>query len=55
LRFTEPALRQFYLTEVLLHEVGHHVMRDGAQRNRQAEERFANWFARNHAQRREMT
>jgi len=50
LRFTESALRQFYLTEVLLHEVAHHVMRDGPQKNRRAEERFADWFAHNRAQ-----
>jgi hypothetical protein len=43
--FDEGALRQFYLRDVLMHEIGHHV---DVQRNRSRRERevFAEWFAR---------
>jgi hypothetical protein len=42
LRFDESSLRLFYLYDVLLHEVGHHV-----DRTRQSDdaERYAHWFA----------
>ena len=42
LTFDQSSLRQFYLYDVLLHEVGHHVDRDGRADNA---ERYANWFA----------
>jgi hypothetical protein len=42
LTFDESSLRQFYLYDVLLHEVGHHVDRDDKADNA---ERFAHWFA----------
>jgi hypothetical protein len=42
LTFDQSSLRQFYLYDVLLHEVGHHVDRDGRADNA---ERYAHWFA----------
>ena len=42
LTFDESSLRQFYLFDVLLHEVGHHVDREG---NADDAERYAHWFA----------
>lgn len=42
LTFDQPSLRQFYLYDVLLHEVGHHVDRDEHTDNA---ERYAHWFA----------
>lgn len=42
LTFDLSSLRQFYLYDVLLHEVGHHI--DRAQRASNAE-RYAHWFA----------
>jgi hypothetical protein len=51
----ERELRDFYLYDVLLHEVGHHVdfRRNGCRwlRSRRKEERFANWFAASYAKR----
>jgi len=41
LRFDSSSLRRFFLYDVLLHEVGHHVDRD--HRSDDAE-RYANWF-----------
>jgi hypothetical protein len=42
LTFDEPSLRMFYLYDVLLHEIGHHV----SQHLRgQSAERYAQWFA----------
>ena len=40
--FDEPNLRRFYLYDVLLHELGHHVDRLGAAKS---PERYALWFA----------
>ena len=40
--FDGPNLRRFYLYDVLLHELGHHVDRSGAAKNA---ERYAMWFA----------
>ncbi len=40
--FDERNLRRFYLYDVLLHELGHHVDRFGAARNA---ERYALWFS----------
>lgn len=42
LTFDELSLRRFYLYDVLLHEIGHHV--DTGHRSGDAE-RFARWFA----------
>jgi len=42
LRFDVPSLRNFFLYDVLLHEVGHHVDRDHQSDNA---ERYATWFA----------
>ncbi len=40
--FDEESLRRFYLYNVLLHEIGHHVDRERASG---AAERYARWFA----------
>jgi len=42
LTFDESSLRQFYLYDVLLHEIGHHVDRE---ENADDAERYAHWFA----------
>jgi len=48
-QFDDESLRRFYLCEVLLHEVGHHV--DRSRRSAKAAERYADWFAQfQHAQ-----
>jgi hypothetical protein len=39
-------LRRFYLRDVLMHEIGHHV--DSRNTTREARERFADEFARKH-------
>ena len=42
--FDEGALKQFYLRDVLMHEIGHHV--DSQRiRSRRKREAFAEWFA----------
>ena len=42
----QMALRRFYLLDVLLHELGHHVGRlDDRHKDRKTAERFADWFA----------
>jgi len=41
--FDDESLRRFYLCEVLLHEVGHHV--DRSRRSAKRAERYADWFA----------
>lgn len=47
--FTPDALRQFYLRDVLMHEIGHHVDRDNfGKKPRRREESFAEWFATEH-------
>lgn len=45
LRFTPESLRLFYLYDVLLHEVGHHVEQHARPRSVNASERYATWFA----------
>ncbi|MFO0897018.1 MAG: hypothetical protein U0836_06245 [Pirellulales bacterium] len=50
----ERELRDFYLYDVLLHEVGHHVdfRRNGYRwRSRRKEERYAEWFAASYGKR----
>lgn len=42
LRFDLASIRSFYLYDVLLHEVGHHIDRDHGSDNA---ERYARWFA----------
>jgi len=42
--FTPESLRTFYLREVLLHEVGHHVARS-SRKDRRSAEAFADWVA----------
>ena len=45
LRFSPDTLRSFYLYDVLLHEIGHHVDRsDYFKKNEVAGERYAAWF-----------
>jgi hypothetical protein len=41
--FDDESLRRFYLGEVLLHEIGHHV--DRSRKSLKAAERYADWFA----------
>jgi len=43
LKWTIGALRDFYLNNVLIHEIGHIV--DNRNTNFEARERYANWFA----------
>jgi len=45
LEFTETSLSRFYLYDVLLHELGHHVDRRERQHDRRASENYAKWFA----------
>ena len=50
-RFDSHALKAFYLRDVLIHEIGHHVDRDPPQPFRRGKpmpqsERFAEWFVR---------
>jgi hypothetical protein len=51
--FDETSLRTFYLYDVLIHEIGHHVDRDnwGGKTHSEAEG-FAEWFVREHGLRR---
>ncbi len=45
IRFNDDSLREFYLRDVLIHEVGHHVDRLSlARKTRKEAEGFANWF-----------
>jgi hypothetical protein len=45
LQFSEDTLRAFYLRDVLLHEIGHHVDRSNVFRKKDAAaERYAKWF-----------
>jgi hypothetical protein len=51
--FTPQALRTFYLQDVLMHELGHHVDRHSAERKPIAkQELFAEWFAAEYGYRR---
>jgi hypothetical protein len=43
LTWTEQSIRDFYLNNVLIHEVGH--LNDDRNSNSRDRERFANWFA----------
>ena len=44
--FDDASLRRFYLWDVLVHEIGHHVDRFHPDRSRKRSERFAEFFAR---------
>ena len=45
LQFSEDTLRAFYLRDVLLHEIGHHVDRSNFfSKKDAAAERYAKWF-----------
>ena len=46
--FDEKSLRKFYLWDVLVHEVGHHVDRFHPDRSRKRSERYAEFFARSY-------
>jgi hypothetical protein len=50
--FDASALRTFYLRDVLIHEVGHHVDRSHLRTGITKAERFAHWFVREHGFRR---
>lgn len=43
LEWTLPALKDFYLNNILIHEIGH--VNDTRNRNAVDRERFAEWFA----------
>jgi predicted HD phosphohydrolase len=48
-KFSEEALRNFYLADALLHEIGHHVDRPNDRwKSLRKSERFAEWFASEH-------
>jgi hypothetical protein len=47
--FSESSIRQFYLFDVLLHEIGHHVDRRSRRRDTASSERYAEWFAQEYA------
>jgi hypothetical protein len=49
LQFTEASLRRFYLCDVLLHELAHHIDERTFSRPTDAAERFAEWFAQEQA------
>ena len=44
--FDEPSLKRFYLWDVLVHEIGHHVDRSHPDKSKKRSERFAELFAR---------
>ncbi|MHB1455815.1 MAG: hypothetical protein ACYC0V_02760 [Armatimonadota bacterium] len=51
LRFTSDAVRDYYLYDVLLHEIGHHVDRDNLWKTSTADsESYAKWFVEFHGQ-----
>lgn len=49
LEFNESSLRRFYLFNVLLHELGHHVDKRVWNRDSKSAERYAEWFAQEYA------
>jgi hypothetical protein len=49
LRWTESTIRDFYLNNVLIHEIGH--VNDTRNTNQADRERFADWFAIEHGYR----
>ena len=49
LEFDSTSLRRFYLYDVLLHEIGHHVDKQVWKRDTASAERYAEWFAQEYA------
>jgi hypothetical protein len=49
LEFDQSSLKRFYLFDVLLHELGHHVDRRIWRRDTESAERYAEWFAQEYA------
>lgn len=49
LEFDRASLKKFYLFNVLLHELGHHVDKRVWSRDTESAERYAEWFAQEHA------
>ncbi len=49
LEFDRLSLRRFYLFDVLLHELGHHVDKRVWKRDTISAERYAEWFAQEYA------
>ena len=48
--FSLRSLRRFYLYDVLLHELGHHVDKRADEKNNAARERYAEWFVEQRSQ-----
>lgn len=46
--FSEESLRKFYLSDVLIHEVGHHADRHNLARRTDDREGYAEWFVRDY-------
>lgn len=44
-RFNLASLKRFYLRDVLVHELGHHVDRGNTHKSHAQAERYAEWFA----------
>jgi len=42
--FGDESLRRFYLSDVLVHEIGHHVDRSRNYKDVESAERYATWF-----------
>ena len=49
LEFDRTSLKRFYLYDVLLHELGHHIDKRVWKRDTASAERYAKWFAQEHA------
>lgn len=49
LEFDQSSLKRFYLFDVLLHELGHHVDKRVWSRDTESAERYAEWFAQEYA------
>jgi hypothetical protein len=49
LEFDPSSLKRFYLFDVLLHELGHHVDKRVWSRDTESAERYAEWFAQEYA------
>jgi hypothetical protein len=49
LEFDRSSLKRFYLFDVLLHELGHHVDKQVWSRDTESAERYAEWFAQEYA------
>jgi hypothetical protein len=49
LEFDQLSLKRFYLFNVLLHELGHHIDKQVWRRDTESAERYAEWFAQEYA------